>query len=1141
MVFRPLILTSLLALGACAPPPTSFDPPPLLQGADRATSPLLEHGVVDDPGWVVSDGRLTSTDLDLQARLDGDGVTLGSADGTPRIELGLMAWGRDKLSAPAAGRRDGLTVHHGDVRQFWRTSGSFIEFGFVIEAASGPGDLRVDLAVHRVRVDGDEATLIGADGDEVDLLGLRAWDADGQELDAAFEPLEDGLRLRVDLGDARFPITIDPLLDSPSWTATGPTLSRFGSALVGGDWNGDGVADLAVGAPRTTDSHWREGAVHVFWGPGFGGVPDAVLLGGQAGARFGSSLASADIDGDGLDELVVGAPGWTDGQLEEGRVVVYSGLTEVFSWESDTRLAWAGSSVAAAPSKLLVGAPGWTGSAWLEGAAFGWTTLGGGPSWTMSGGARLAFLGRSVALGDVDGDGLDDAIAGSPGWRQTRYGEGAVRVAGGVAGGFGPESWSAFGSQRGAAMGRSVAVVDGAVVAGAPGWNGAKWDEGAAFAWDGLGSMPSWSMRSDQAFARLGRAVAGGDLNADGRSELLLGAPRWDGDLTNEGAVFAVLGEEGGWAADAAWSATGGQAHAAFGGALAAVGDLDGDGFGDAVVGASLWDGSTWNEGQASLFAGTWTDLDGDGDPTHTDCDDDDPALNHLDVDLDGYDSCSSPLDCDDSTPQVAPDAPEACDGQDNDCDGLVDADDPDFDSDVDGDGYLTEGCGVGGEDCDDNDGHAFPDARQTSGPISLCEPAASPGFEGQWHWARLSEANYFFDPESGEHFLYFRGHADQAVQAIGVANSTDGMTWTEPTGPVLSGGGPGAWDEQNTSNPAIVYLEGAQRPYVMLYHAKDTATGTRAVGLASATSAWGPFERLSPIDESPITAPVLAPSTDPTFGDSFRTLHPAAWLDPDSGVLHLWYNGRTATDSTLNIFGATSTDAGQTWIRTDVDGVPGPDVIWGPTEAWHGTRVTQPSVLEDPMGDGLLFWFTGDQAAIGAASGDVTEWTANIDGPAFGAAPDCSRFDGAAVTARGMRHDDIDDVFHWYYTARTDLAACPDNDDPWFDNPWDQVSYVGHAVNPAPVVDGEVLDAGLVVGTVADTFPEGVIVTVTSDVDGYLGSAMVDVGVGDGIVEVDWSLTVDPPLSSGVHALVVDAVDEGGVVRSVELGVVVP
>ena len=86
-------------------------------------------------------------------------------------------------------------------------------------------------------------------------------------------------------------------------------------------------------------------------------------------------------------------------------------------------------------------------------------------------------------------------------------------------------------------------------------------------------------------------------------------------------------------------------------------------------------------------------DVDGDGENACLDCDDTNPALNHTDVDGDGVDTCSN--DCDDGDPRNYPGNQEVCDGQDNDCDRLVDGADPDV-PDADGDGENA--C----LDCDD-------------------------------------------------------------------------------------------------------------------------------------------------------------------------------------------------------------------------------------------------------------------------------------------------------------------------------------------------------------------------------------------------------------------------------------------------------
>jgi len=105
-------------------------------------------------------------------------------------------------------------------------------------------------------------------------------------------------------------------------------------------------------------------------------------------------------------------------------------------------------------------------------------------------------------------------------------------------------------------------------------------------------------------------------------------------------------------------------------------------------------------------------DLDGDGQTScDGDCDDTDPDLNRLDGDGDGYDSCDDG-DCDDDDPGAYPGAPESCNGVDDDCGGTVDEG---FDGD--GDSYTTCGAdgtpGTADDDCDDADATTYPGAPE--------------------------------------------------------------------------------------------------------------------------------------------------------------------------------------------------------------------------------------------------------------------------------------------------------------------------------------------------------------------------------------------------------------------------------------------
>ena len=577
-------------------------------------------------------------------------------------------------------------------------------------------------------------------------------------------------------------------------------------------------------------------------------------------------------------------------------------------------------------------------------------------------------------------------------------------------------------------------------------------------------------------------------------------------------------------------------------------------------------------------------DDDGDGlSPCDGDCADADPDIyagaddvpydgidqdcldgDLVDVDNDGYDSISVlGDDCDDNEPYVHPGQPEACDGVDTNCDGLIDQADPSFDFDHDGDGFPAEGCSAGGTDCDDRDPHVYPEAIYTSGAVSQCKPAVYPGYFQQWYFARLSLPHYFFDAASGVHYLYFRGHEQQDAQAIGYSTSLDGVDWSEPLGPVLSAR-PGQWDHRNISNPSVVRVpdsEGLARPYLMLYHGRSGTSGLRQIGLATAALPTGPFSRVSPVDGlTQITEPVLPPSATAGYLDDDRTLHPYAWWDDAAGELHLWYNGRsTASGGTLRVFHAVSTDYGLTWTRTDVDGIPGPDAVLDPSEAWEGTKTSMVSCVEAPaatpasLGD-FEFWYTGDEDQVGLAYGDETTWTRSEVNPVLSSSSGCRRFDGFTVSARGIRHDVATDTYHWYYGATTDVtesnpsAPCPfGNYDPVYgkDNEGNKASYIGYAINTAPAVtfDAPAAPAAsmTLTGTITDTAPDQVLVTLFEGSTELGDATVASTGNSDPDVQItSWSLAVTG-LPSGLINLRAEAVDEAGVVREVVRQVLIP
>ncbi|MFK7930244.1 MAG: FG-GAP-like repeat-containing protein [Myxococcota bacterium] len=163
----------------------------------------------------------------------------------------------------------------------------------------------------------------------------------------------------------------------------GQALDRAGTAIeCTQDLNGDGVADLVIGAPLTGDLD--EGAVYVVSGAGLptsGALADSASLtwsGTEPGERLGSSVDAADVDGDGVAELIAGAPGLTDGVEGEGAV------------------------------RLLLGQ-----DRDGEGVRFN-----GRMSQAVDGINTVYRLGERSRLADLDGDAIPEIIAGA--WRADR-------------------------------------------------------------------------------------------------------------------------------------------------------------------------------------------------------------------------------------------------------------------------------------------------------------------------------------------------------------------------------------------------------------------------------------------------------------------------------------------------------------------------------------------------------------------------------------------------------------------------------------------------------------------------------------------------------------------------------------------------
>jgi len=476
---------------------------------------------------------------------------------------------------------------------------------------------------------------------------LKVWDATGRLLQSRMNLAgETLLQLIVDATDAVYPITIDPLSSSADWTGeSNQTFAEFGySVSSAGDVNGDGYSDVLVGAWKYDNGESDEGQVFLFEGSENGLATSAswTAEGNQGSANFGVSVANAgDINGDGYGDVVIGAYLYTNAEFFEGATYVYHGsstglsATADWSFESDVINGSLGYSVSTAGdvngdgySDIIIGAPYLTNGEGAEGRAYVFhgsaSGLGGSADWTVESNQNVAFFGWDVACaGDVNGDGYSDVIVGSYAYDNGEANEGAAFVYHGSASGLGTTAaWSVESDQGGALLGYSVSGLGdvngdgyGDVIIGSKDYDNGETNEGQALVYhgsaSGLNSTAAWTFELNQADAGLGNAVsAAGDVNGDGYADALVGAHLYDNGATDEGYVGLFLGGENGLSTTVDWSIESDQASAELGIAVSSAGDVNGDGLSDILVSGHKYDNGEMDEGVVWSFYGVTEGVD---------------------------------------------------------------------------------------------------------------------------------------------------------------------------------------------------------------------------------------------------------------------------------------------------------------------------------------------------------------------------------------------------------------------------------------------------------------------------------------------------------------------------------------------------